>query len=90
MRSFLSAFTAEPEHGNLSFYQYSVKYCLKQSGGDHIVVVLIVVVVDVAIRVDIPRVVATVDSTKPRIVVGRPERTVRTMFRNILLFRCTT
>lgn len=38
--------------------------------------VVLIVVVDVAVRVDIPRVVAAVDSAEPRVAVGRPERTV--------------
>lgn len=39
-------------------------------------VVLVVVVVDVAVRVDIPGIAAAVDSAQPGVAVGRPERTV--------------
>ena len=47
-----------------------------QSGGNNIRVALIVVVVDVAVRIDIPGIVAAVDGAEPRVVVGSPERTV--------------
>lgn len=58
---------------------------LKQSGRHNKRIVLVVVVVDVAIRVDIPSVVATVDSTQPRITVVSTKRTVCFMFRNNII-----